>query len=263
VAARLVDLYREHGPAIFARCRRLLGADEAAVAATLDAFARRARDPGIDLAVAAEEICLQRLPPGRLAVLEDGASDPAAEERFRGRYLVAMLPAIERAERPPLVLRWVWIFGPIFVACAMTAMFFAARSARQSERAAALTPGLEVYAERGGHTYRVPAGATLRHDQHVRLVVVPAGAAYALVAGVDPDGGRVLASLGPFAANDARVAVPDEVALTGPGRLRLLLLLSSKPLAQATVAIVLERRALGNAPLAIPAVEVSFDAQVE
>lgn len=240
MASRLVDLYREHGPTVFARCRRILGDDEAAIAATAATFARRARDRRVDahlLGETAEAVCLERLPPGRLAVVT-GTDDPAAADRFRRLYLAKTLPAIERAERPPFVLRYVWFVAPIFVATAMTGMFFAARSARRADPAA--LPGLEVYAERGGHTYRVGAGAHLQRGQVVRLVLIPAGAVYASVE-LGGRGGRVLASLGPLSGADRRVEVREPLVVDAPGHLHIVAVLRS----------------------AARAVEVSFDAEVE
>ena len=222
MASRLVDVYREHGPAVFARCRRILGDDEAAIAATTATFARRARDRHLDgrlLDETAEAVCLERLPPGRLAVVT-GADDPAAADRFRRLYLARAIPAIERAERPPFVLRYVWFVAPVFVAIASSGMFFAARSAR---RADTIPAGLEVYADRGGHSVRVAAGSHLRRGEIVRLVVVPAGPASASV----ELGGR-----------GRRVELREPLVLDTPGHLHVVAVLRS-------------------------AVEVSFDAEVE
>lgn len=242
MASRLVDLYREHGPTVFARCRRILGDDEAAIEATTATFERRARDRRVDarlLEETAEAVCLERLPPGRLAVVT-GTDDPAAADRFRRLYLAKALPAIERAERPPLVLRYVWFVAPIFVATAMTGMFLAARSAARPESRADGTAGLEVYGVRGGHTYRVAAGAHLHRGEAVRLVVIPAGAVYASVE-LGGRGGRVLAALGPLTGADRRVEVREPLVVDAPGHLHIVAVLRS----------------------AARAVEVSFDAEVE
>src|SRR5262249_52782361 len=194
--------------------------DDEALAATTATFARRARDRGIDAALleeAAEAVCLERLPPGRLAVVK-GTDDPAAADRFRRLYLAKSLPAIERAERPPFVLRYVWFVGPVFVATAMTGMFFAARSARRADTSAAAA--LEVYGERGGHTYRVATGAHLRRGEVVRLVLIPAGAVYASVE-LGGRGGRVLATLGPLGAADRRVELHEPLVVEAPGHLHI------------------------------------------
>lgn len=166
------------------------------------------------------------------------------------------------AERPPLVLRWVWFVGPVLVAAAMTGMIFAARSAGAPEKRAAGTAGLEVFAERGGHTYRVAPGSRLHHGQRLHIVLVPAGARHAAVARLAPSGVEVLAQLGPFADADLRVTVGDVLELGGPGPLHLVALLTSRPLAPATVQIALARSP-GDEALAVPAVRVSFDAEVE
>ena len=167
----------------------------------------------------------------------------------------------EPPERPPFVLRWVWYFGPILVAGAMTGMFFAARSAGAPERRAAGTASLEVYAERGGHKYRVAPRSRIRHGQRLELILVPAGAAHAAIARVTPSGVDILAQIGPIGEADLRVAV-DAVEAGGPGPLHFEALLSSRPLAPATVQIALARRP-GDEALAVPAVRVSFDAEVE
>jgi hypothetical protein len=159
-----------------------------------------------------------------------------------GLRLVEDAPPKADVERPPFVLRWVWYFGPLLVAAAMTGMFFAARSAGAPQKRAAGTPGLEVYAERAGHTYRVAPGSRLHHGQRLKLVLVPAGAA--------------------LGETDVRVAVDDALDVAGPGPLHLVALLSSRPLAAATVQIALARRP-GDEALAVPAVRVSFDAEVE
>jgi len=211
VASRLVELYREHGPAVFARCRRILGDDDEAIAATAATFARRARDRRLDahlLDETAEAVCLERLPPGRLAIVT-GTDDPAAADRFRRLYLSKAMPAIERAERPPFVLRYVWFVAPVFVAIASSGMFFAARSARRADTVPA---GLEVYAERDGQTVRVAAGSHLRRGEIVRLVVVPAGAVTASV----ELGGR-----------GRRVEVREPLVLDTPGHLHIVAVLRS------------------------------------
>jgi len=228
VASRLVELYREHGPAVFARCRRILGDDDEAIAATAATFARRARDRRLDahlLDETAEAVCLERLPPGRLAIVT-GTDDPAAADRFRRLYLSKAMPAIERAERPPFVLRYVWFVAPVFVAIASSGMFFAARSARRADTVPA---GLEVYAERGGHTVRVAAGSHLRRGEIVRLVVVPTGPA--------GPAGAVYASV-ELGGRGRRVEVREPLVLDTPGHLHIVAVLRS-------------------------AVEVSFDAEVE
>jgi hypothetical protein len=159
-------------------------------------------------------------------------------------------------ERPPLVLRWVWIFGPLLVAAAMTGMIFAARSAGRLHTRAVATSGLEVYAEKSGHTYRVTAGSRLHHGQRVQIILVPAGARYATIT---RDGG-VLAQLGPLADTDLRVSVAEGLDLGAPGPLHLEAFLSARPLAPASVQIALTRRAATDD---LPAVRVSFDAEVE
>jgi hypothetical protein len=166
-----------------------------------------------------------------------------------------LAPGIERPERPPFVLRWVWRVGPLLVLAAMAGMFVAARSAPAPERAAAQSVALEAYSERGGLDYRVQPGARLHPGEAVRFVVAPAKIPYVTVGLQD---GTVIAELGPLDPAQARVELGAPMPLGSAGPQRVTALFSTRPLAHATVQIALARRGLADTPLPLPATEVSI-----
>ncbi|SRR6266568_9326417 len=125
-------------------------------------------------------------------------------------------------EPTPFVLRWIWFFAPLLVGGAMTAMFLAARSAREAPPLAA---GLEAYAERNGQVYRVGDGGRLRRGQALHLVVAPAHARYATVS---TSAGQVV-QLGPFAEGEGRVELPAPLPLDAPGHLRVIAVFDREP----------------------------------
>lgn len=251
MASRLIERFKKEGPAVFARCRQLLRDDDAAAEATVAVFGRAVFGrTGKDLVAVADQVCRARQ---KVAAVTETTPDPAAEERFRQRYLEKLVPAVEHFDRP-LVLRWVWYFGPVLVACAMAGMFFAARSAGGKRKLAIATAAVEVYSEKGGHTYRVTQGARLQHGQPVELVAVPGGARHVLII----RDGVTLAELGPLEDSDGRVRLPD-VALGAPGHLHVDAFFSRLPLAPASVKIALERGRTAE----LDATRVSFDADID
>lgn len=242
----LAGLYRRHGAAILARCRRLLGDDTAAARATPRVFLKAQReltgDPAVDDAAldrAAAAVC-EALPGPRLV------RDPAppteaelrrAEERFSREVYKKTLPIVERDQKPPVILRFVWIYAPIFVAIAMTGMFFAVRNPMRPERfgGGSRQAHVEVYGRTGDLTRRLETGMHVHRGETLRLVLAPEGFPYATVS-VGP---RVHQRLGPL--HDARrLDLPPVVVDMAPFRVSALFGNSPRGLPVTETSIVLE-----------------------
>ena len=207
-------LYRVYGPPILARCRRVTGSDEAAAALTprvfLRAQVRLAGDPERDgplLDATVRELAAD-LPGPRL--LRDPGPPTADElrraaERFDREVQRRTLPIVERDQRPPLLLRWLWVYAPIFVLLASTGMFFAVRNPMNPERfgGGSRTANLELYDRPLGADRRLATGMKVRRGAKLRLTVNPAGFRYVTVM----VGGRVHQRLGPLPRDVGRIDV--------------------------------------------------------
>jgi hypothetical protein len=243
----VAGLYRRLGPAIFARCRRLLGDDARAAQATPRVFVRAqgrltgdaVRDDEV-LARTAQAVCAD-LPGPRLvrdpAPLGEAELARAAERFARDVYAKTLL-LVERDQRPPAILRWVWVYAPILVAVAMTGMFFAVRNPMNPERfgGGSRAAGVELYRETDGMTARLATGMRVRRGDRLRVVVAPSGFPFATVS-VGP---RVHARLGPLARDAGRIDVAPVVVDTAPFRVSALFGRSPRGLPVTETSIVLE-----------------------
>jgi hypothetical protein len=243
----VAGLYRALGPAIFARCRRLLGDERAAAEVTPRVFVRAQRrltgDAAADAALlsrVAEEVCLTV--PGPRLVRDDPTPSEAelrrAEERFARDLYRRTLLIVERDQRPPPVLRWLWVYAPIVVVLALTGMFFAAKYPMNSERfgGGAGDAGIELYLEEGGLSHRLATGMRVRRGERLRAIVIPAGHPYVTVS----IGPRVHQRLGPLPRDAGRTEIEPIVVDGKPLRVSALFGRSPRGLPIAEASIVLE-----------------------
>lgn len=213
---RVVELYRTRGGAVFARCRRLLGDDDAAAAATARVFTRvqDRLDDAAAVGAVIREVCAQK----RRLLLVPAEPEPsaaelaAAEARFERDVFRRTLPLVLRDQQAPPILRWVFIYAPILVCLAVVGMFLAARSRRHREGEA----GVEVYRERSGLATRLASGDHVRHGDRLRVIVVPGGYRYATVFA----NARVLARLGPIDRDETRLPL-EPLTVEDEGTLRV------------------------------------------
>jgi hypothetical protein len=213
-------LYRVYGPAILARCRRVTGNDDAAAALLPKVFVRAqprlTGDLGRDAALLdAAVLELAADLPGPRLLREPGPPSEdelrAAAGRFSREVLRRTLPLVERDQRPPGVLRWLWVYAPIFVLLASTGMFFAVRNPMNPERfgGGSRAAGFELYDRPLGAARRLATGMTVRRGETLALTVVPAGFPYVTVM----VGGRVHQRFGPLPRNAGRLeaaAIPAD-----------------------------------------------------
>jgi hypothetical protein len=232
VALDHVRLYRVYGPAILARCRRATGDDTRAAEllprAFLRAQPRLSGDPVADgdlLDATVRELAAD-LPGPRL--LRDpgpptGDELARAAQRFNRDVQRRTLPLVERDQRPPLVLRWLWVYAPLFVLVASTGMFLAVRDPMNPERfgGGARSAGFELH----DGSRRLATGMTVPRGEPVRVVVVPAGYPYVVLM-VGP---RVHQRLGPLPRDAGRVEAQPVVAPGDQGELRVAALFSRSP----------------------------------
>jgi hypothetical protein len=172
----LADAYREHGPAIFAACRRAAGDERAAVALTPRVFVRLQQSHRLgDLAAAARvahELAVELKGP---RLLRDPAPPTEADiararERFLREVARRTFGIVERDQRPPRVLRWLTYVAPVWVALAFAGMFLASKNPMRQT-------ALELYA---GERRLVP-GARVKRGARVRAIVQPGGYPYVTV----------------------------------------------------------------------------------
>lgn len=160
----IAALYREHGPAILAACRRATGDDEKAAALTPRVFTHVQRQVGdLALVVRVAHRFAEELPGPRLLRDPTPPTDielARARERFARDVYPKTVRLVERDQRPPRVLRWLPYLAPVWVGLAAAGMYLASRN----PRSAAV---LELYA--GGK--RLRDGMIVKRGQAVRAVV--------------------------------------------------------------------------------------------
>ncbi len=239
---RVTELYRAHGAAIFSRCLRLLGDADAAAFATARVFTEsdgRAGDPAV-LDRLTREVCGRH----RRLLLVPAEPHPteaelaAARERFDRDVFARTLPLVLRDQKPPPLLRWLFIYAPILVGCAAVGMIFAARNPMNPERfgGGRRDAGLQAFIDRGGGTSPLRTGMTVHPGEHVSLVVAPAGHRYVTVL----RGARVIARLGPLERDTPPMPVATPVIVEDEGRLRLTAHFGASPKGLPTVEVALE-----------------------
>jgi hypothetical protein len=162
----IAALYREHGPAILAACRRATGDDARAAELAPRVFAHVQRQLGDEaLMLRAAYRMAAELPGPRL--LRDPAPPTEAElararERFTREVYGKTVGLVVRDQRAPRVLRWLPFVAPVWVALAFAAMFPASKNPRAPS-------SLELYS---GERLLRP-GMLVRRGETLRAVVAP------------------------------------------------------------------------------------------
>jgi hypothetical protein len=147
-------------PKVFLRLQPRLGGDPAVDGPLLDATVR---ELAADL-------------PGPRLLRDPGPPTPEelaqAQGRFQREVQRRTLPLVERDQRPPVLLRWLWIYAPLFVLLASCGMFLAVRDPMNPERfgGGSRNAGFELSAGQR----RLTTGMTVRRGEPVRITVVPA-----------------------------------------------------------------------------------------
>jgi len=230
VALDHARLYRVYGPAILARCRRVTGDDAAAAELLPKVFLRLqprlGGDPAVDgplLDATVRELAADL--PGPRLLRDPGPPTPEelvqAQGRFQREVQRRTLPLVERDQRPPVLLRWLWIYAPLFVLLASSGMFLAVRDPMNPERfgGGSRNAGFELSAGQR----RLTTGMTVRRGEPVRITVVPAGYPYVVLM-VGP---RVHQRLGPLPRDAGRIEAFPVVA--DEGKLRVAALFGRSP----------------------------------